>query len=126
MVATGLAGNNGAGAHEAAGRSLSGIPALDIDPFAIEYFDDPFPVQEALREAWRGDRTRDGGRGRRRRVGFSAGPAPCRGAVRPIVCLRHAPHHANDVGRGVCVREAPCGELCDPRQIRTNAPQTGR
>ncbi|SHH24549.1 cytochrome P450 [Bradyrhizobium erythrophlei] len=51
MVATGLAGNNGAGAHEAAGRSLSGIPALDIDPFAIEYFDDPFPVQEALREA---------------------------------------------------------------------------
>lgn len=51
MVVTGLAGNNGAGAHEAAGRLLAGIPGLDVDPFAIEYFDDPFPVQEALREA---------------------------------------------------------------------------
>ncbi len=51
MVVTGLAGNNGAGAHEAAGGLLAGIPGLDVDPFAIEYFDDPFPVQEALREA---------------------------------------------------------------------------
>jgi 4-methoxybenzoate monooxygenase (O-demethylating) len=51
MVATGLAGNSGAGAHEATGGLLSGIPGLDVDPFAIEYFDDPFPVQEALREA---------------------------------------------------------------------------
>jgi hypothetical protein len=30
---------------------LAGIPGLDVDPFAIEYFDDPFLVQEALREA---------------------------------------------------------------------------
>src|ERR1700688_3165360 len=51
MVVTGLAGNNGAGVHEAAGRLLAGIPSLDVDPFAIEYFDDPFPVQEVLREA---------------------------------------------------------------------------
>jgi cytochrome P450 len=51
MVATGLAGNSGAGAREARGRVLSGIPGLDVDPFAIEYFDDPFPVQEAMREA---------------------------------------------------------------------------
>jgi cytochrome P450 len=51
MVATGLAGNSGEGAREASGRALSGIPGLDVDPFAIEYFDDPFPVQEALREA---------------------------------------------------------------------------
>jgi hypothetical protein len=51
MVATGLAGNGGEGAFEASGRVLSGIPGLDVDPFAIEYFDDPFPVQEALREA---------------------------------------------------------------------------
>ena len=51
MVATGLAGNSGAVAREATGGLLSGIPGLDVDPFAIEYFDDPFPVQEALREA---------------------------------------------------------------------------
>ena len=51
MVATGLAGNSGEAAREASGRTLSGIPGLDIDPFAIEYFDDPFPVQETLREA---------------------------------------------------------------------------
>jgi 4-methoxybenzoate monooxygenase (O-demethylating) len=51
MVVTGLTGNNGAGAHEAARGVLAGIPGLDVDPFAIEYFDDPFPAQEALREA---------------------------------------------------------------------------
>jgi cytochrome P450 len=27
------------------------IPSLDLDPFSIAYFDDPFPSQEALREA---------------------------------------------------------------------------
>jgi cytochrome P450 len=51
MVATGLAGNNGEVARDASGRTLSPIPRLDVDPFAIEYFDDPFPVQEMLREA---------------------------------------------------------------------------
>ena len=51
MVATGLAGNSGGGVHDAPGRVLSAIPGLDVDPFAIEYFDDPFPVHEALREA---------------------------------------------------------------------------
>jgi hypothetical protein len=29
----------------------SSIPHLDIDPFSIAFFDDPFPAQEALREA---------------------------------------------------------------------------
>jgi cytochrome P450 len=29
----------------------SGVPALDIDPFAIAFFEDPFPAHEALREA---------------------------------------------------------------------------
>src|SRR6202790_5713904 len=51
MVVTGLAGNNGAGAHEAAGRFLGGVSSLDVCPFVIEYFENPFPAQEALREA---------------------------------------------------------------------------
>ena len=29
----------------------AGIPSLDIDPFSIAYFDDPFPVQQQLRDA---------------------------------------------------------------------------
>jgi cytochrome P450 len=29
----------------------AGIPSLDIDPFSIEFFDDPYPVHEALRDA---------------------------------------------------------------------------
>jgi len=32
------------------GRPLP-IPGLDVDPFAIEFFEDPFPTHEALREA---------------------------------------------------------------------------
>jgi 4-methoxybenzoate monooxygenase (O-demethylating) len=35
----------------ASGRVLSGIPRLDIDPFAIEFFENPYPVQAALRDA---------------------------------------------------------------------------
>ncbi len=35
--------------------AASGVPAaiphLDVDPFAIEFFEDPYPVQEMLREA---------------------------------------------------------------------------
>ena len=27
------------------------VPHLDIDPFAIAFFDDPFPAQQALRDA---------------------------------------------------------------------------
>jgi cytochrome P450 len=30
---------------------LSDIPALDVDPFAIEFFENPYPAQQALREA---------------------------------------------------------------------------
>lgn len=51
MAATGLTGSAGGGAHATSAAAPSAIPVLDIDPFAIEYFDDPFPVQEALREA---------------------------------------------------------------------------
>lgn len=51
MAATGLTGSAGGGAHATSAAAPSGIPVLDIDPFAIEYFDDPFPAQEALREA---------------------------------------------------------------------------
>ena len=32
---------------EAPGRT----PASDVDPFSIEFFEDPFPVHESLREA---------------------------------------------------------------------------
>lgn len=51
MAATGPGGNGGKGAREASRGALPAMPELDIDPFAIDYFDDPFPVQEVLREA---------------------------------------------------------------------------
>src|SRR5258708_35191681 len=51
MVTTGSAGFVGGGAHAGYGRVLSGIPGLDVDPFAIEFFENPYPAQEALREA---------------------------------------------------------------------------
>jgi hypothetical protein len=34
----------------ASGRVPSGIPRLDIDPFAIEFFENPYPAQAALRD----------------------------------------------------------------------------
>src|SRR5258708_38853023 len=51
MVTTGSAGFVGGGAHAGYGRVLSGIPSLDVDPFAIEFFENPYPAQAALREA---------------------------------------------------------------------------
>src|SRR5712675_2992541 len=51
MVTTGPAGFVGGGAHPTSGRVLSGIPGLDVDPFAIEFFENPYPAQQALREA---------------------------------------------------------------------------
>jgi hypothetical protein len=33
------------------GSSPRSIPHLDIDPFAIEFFEDPYPTREKLREA---------------------------------------------------------------------------
>jgi cytochrome P450 len=51
MVTKGSAGFVGGGAHARSGRVLSGIPSLDVDPFAIEFFENPYPTQEALREA---------------------------------------------------------------------------
>jgi hypothetical protein len=46
MVTTGSAQ---IGSNAASGASA--IPGLDIDPFAIEFFDDPYPAQAALRDA---------------------------------------------------------------------------
>src|SRR5260221_10543098 len=40
--------------HGSAGPAVNGspgIPGLDIDPFAIEFFENPYPAQQALREA---------------------------------------------------------------------------
>jgi cytochrome P450 len=51
MVTAGSAGIGGGRADAASGSLLSGIPGLDIDPFAIEFFENPFPTHEALREA---------------------------------------------------------------------------
>jgi cytochrome P450 len=51
MVTTGSAGFAGGHADAASGGALAGIPGLDIDPFAIEFFENPYPAQEALREA---------------------------------------------------------------------------
>src|SRR5260370_18804959 len=51
MVTAGSAGFVGGGAHAGYGRVLSGIPSLDVDPFAIEFFESPYPAQAALREA---------------------------------------------------------------------------
>jgi cytochrome P450 len=39
------------GAAGAPGGAAPPIPRLDIDPFAIEYFENPYPAQAALREA---------------------------------------------------------------------------
>src|ERR1700716_1180811 len=51
MVTAGSAGFAGGRADAASGSGFSGIPGLDIDPFAIEFFENPYPAQEALREA---------------------------------------------------------------------------
>ena len=52
MSATGFSASSGSSAAGpmAAGGS-AGVPHLDIDPFSIEYFEDPYPTQELLREA---------------------------------------------------------------------------
>jgi cytochrome P450 len=46
MVATGSAGSGGAPLRDVP----SAIPGLDVDPFSIEFFDDPYPTHELLRE----------------------------------------------------------------------------
>src|SRR6266550_8392685 len=51
MAATGSTGVGGGRAGAASGSVPSGIPGLDIDPFAIEFFENPYPAQETLREA---------------------------------------------------------------------------
>jgi len=51
MVTTGSTRVGGGHAGAASGGVPSGIPGLDVDPFAIEFFENPFPTHEALREA---------------------------------------------------------------------------
>ena len=51
MVTTGSTRVGGGHAGAASGSVPSGIPGLDVDPFAIEFFENPFPTHEALREA---------------------------------------------------------------------------
>src|SRR5712672_738183 len=51
MVTTGSTRVGGGHAGASSGSVPSGIPGLDVDPFAIEFFENPFPAHEALREA---------------------------------------------------------------------------
>src|SRR3981189_1361958 len=51
MVTTGSTRVGGGHAGAVSGSVPSGIPGLDVDPFAIEFFENPFPTHEALREA---------------------------------------------------------------------------
>jgi 4-methoxybenzoate monooxygenase (O-demethylating) len=50
MSATNLPASSGNGTGPAANGS-SDIPRLDVDPFSLEFFDDPYPTHELLREA---------------------------------------------------------------------------
>src|SRR6266436_8782097 len=51
MVTTGSTRVGGGHAGASSGSVPPGIPGLDVDPFAIEFFENPFPAHEALREA---------------------------------------------------------------------------
>src|ERR1700704_731720 len=51
MVTTGSTGAGGGHAGAASGSVPSPIPGLDVDPFAIEFFENPFPTHQVLREA---------------------------------------------------------------------------
>jgi cytochrome P450 len=42
---------NGKSGHEIARHGAAALPHLDVDPFSIEFFDDPYPTHELLREA---------------------------------------------------------------------------
>ena len=35
----------------APGSAVSGVPHLDVDPFDMKFFADPYPTHERLREA---------------------------------------------------------------------------
>ncbi|WP_445489955.1 cytochrome P450 [Rhodopseudomonas sp. RCAM05734] len=45
------AANSGPAADSGAIEGLSGIPHLDVDPFSTEFFSDPYPTHDLLREA---------------------------------------------------------------------------
>src|SRR3981081_490264 len=51
MAITGSAGFAGGSAQAGSGTVPSPIPGLDVDPFAIEFFENPFPTHQVLREA---------------------------------------------------------------------------
>ena len=50
MSATSLSASAGNGAGTGVNGSPD-IPHLDVDPFSMEFFDDPYPTHEVLREA---------------------------------------------------------------------------
>lgn len=51
MAITGSTGFAAGNPQVPSGGGPLAIPGLDVDPFAIEFFEDPFPTHEALREA---------------------------------------------------------------------------
>ena len=51
MVTAGSTGIGGGHTGAASGDVPSAIPGLDVDPFSIAFFDDPYPTHELLREA---------------------------------------------------------------------------
>jgi 4-methoxybenzoate monooxygenase (O-demethylating) len=51
MVASATPDNIGSNAYAASGMMADGIPILPVDPFSVEFFDNPFPAHEAMREA---------------------------------------------------------------------------
>ncbi len=51
MSATGFSASNGGNTGSVAAGGLADVPHLDVDPFSIDYFEDPYPTQERLREA---------------------------------------------------------------------------
>src|SRR6266536_683510 len=51
MSATGFSASNGGNTGSVAAGGLADVPHLDVDPFSMDYFEDPYPTQEVLREA---------------------------------------------------------------------------
>src|SRR5882757_9651099 len=49
MSTTGFSASSGTGAGPAVNTSPA-IPHIDVDPFALEFFDDPYPTHQLLRE----------------------------------------------------------------------------
>src|SRR6266536_5683379 len=50
MSATGFSASNGGNTGSVAAGGLADVPHLDVDPFSMDYFEDPYPTHELLRE----------------------------------------------------------------------------